>query len=138
MMQTEDIASVVALAQQLGYWVALDEAKIRFERLLGAQGQTLLVAESEDRQIVGWAHASEVLSILAASRAEVRALVVDEAQRRKGIGRQLLSEVERWARERGLLEVRLGTQTFREEAQVFYHRLGFVNKKTQHVLGLDL
>ncbi len=137
-MQVGDVPAIVALAQQLGYWVALDEARTRLERILDKDGQGLLVAESDDGQILGWAHGAEVLGILGAPRAEVRALVVDEAQRRKGIGRQLLAELEKWARERGLLEVRMGTQTHRIEAHVFYQRLGYATKKTQHVMALEL
>ena len=137
-MNVADLGAVVSLAQQLGYWVALDEAHGRFERLLGRTDQVLFVAVGDDSQIYGWSHAAEVLGILAAPRAELRALVVDESRRRQGIGRQLVQACEAWARTLGLVEVRLGTRTSRQEAHDFYQSLGYATKKTVHVFGVEL
>ena len=66
------------------------------------------------------------------------ALVVDERCRGRGIGAALMSEVERWARERGAVKLRVGSRTTREGAHRFYEREGYALVKTSHWFQKDL
>lgn len=50
-------------------------------------------------------------------------LFVDDGHRRQGVGRALMAQMERHARDRGLTGIRLETWDF--QARGFYERLGF-------------
>src|SRR5207244_1538781 len=57
--------------------------------------------------------------------ARVSALVVDEAQRRRGIGEALVGELEAEARRRRCCLLYLTTAEQRTDAHAFYRRIGF-------------
>jgi ribosomal protein S18 acetylase RimI-like enzyme len=50
---------------------------------------------------------------------------VREDCRRRGIGRRLVREAERWARARGAEEIELNVWEFNASAQALYERLGY-------------
>lgn len=110
---------------QLGY--PTDEATIlrRLERVRASRSDRLFVAEL-DGEVVGLAgiHVSPSLEY-DEDAAKVSAIVVDEAQRRRGVGRALLSAVEAEARRRGCALVFLTTAERRRDAHAFYRRLGW-------------
>ena len=56
---------------------------------------------------------------------EVNRVYVVPAARRRGLGRRLMAEIERLARERGLRELRLDTRTDLVESRALYERLGY-------------
>lgn len=55
--------------------------------------------------------------------------IVDEQQRRKGIGRKLLSTLESIAKQNGCCQVILITDTERSDAQAFYESCGYPKGK---------
>jgi GNAT superfamily N-acetyltransferase len=120
-----DAAGVVRLLAQLGY--PTDEATIlrRLERIRASRSDRLFVAEL-DGELVGLAgiHVSPSLEY-DEDAAKVSAIVVDAAQRRRGIGRALLSAVEAEARRRGCALVFLTSAERRRDAHAFYRRLGW-------------
>jgi len=58
-------------------------------------------------------------------RAYVNLLAVDAAAEGRGVGRALMEHAERWARERGCLEVCLDVFAGNAGATAFYERLGY-------------
>ncbi len=64
--------------------------------------------------------------------------MVDEKERRQGIGKILLIEAERWARELEYGSLRVRTNAKRREAQAFYESLGLRKTKEQFVYTKDL
>jgi len=56
---------------------------------------------------------------------EVKRVWVSPASRRQGLGRRLMAEIERHARERGLRELRLDTRSDLVEARRLYESLGY-------------
>ncbi len=56
---------------------------------------------------------------------EVWNLFIKEGERRKGYGTQLMREVERIARDRGLACIYLFTRSSNKGAQNFYEKLGY-------------
>ena len=126
----EDLA---LLSTQLGYPMTPDEARERLAPIAEHPDHALLVAEADGR-VAGWVQVSQSRVFETPLQAEVAGLVVDEAFRGEGIGRRLLTEAERWARERGCGILRVRSNVIRERAHAFYRREGFVEIKTQRVL----
>jgi ribosomal protein S18 acetylase RimI-like enzyme len=58
-------------------------------------------------------------------RAHVETLVVGRQHRRRGIGRDLMTEATGWARRHGAVELVLTVWDGNREAEAFYERLGY-------------
>lgn len=100
-----------------------------FEGLLADPDKAVFLAEFggapagylhiEERKIAG-------PPILVSLRfAYVGDIVVAKAFQRQGLGMALMAEAERWARARGLLELRLNVRGFNASAAAFYEAQGF-------------
>jgi len=81
--------------------------------------------------VVGWAHVFVHALVESDTFAEVGGLVVDERERGQGIGKGLMSRVERLARARGARNVSLRSNIIRKDAHAFYEKLGYRIIKTQ-------
>ena len=132
-----DAAALAALSTQLGYPSTAEEIAGRLDVLGGRPGNGVLVAE-DGSGVVGWLHVSGMYLLESPSFAEVLGLVVDEAHRGKGIGKQLLDDAARWAADRGFDRLRVRSNVIREDAHRFYEREGFRRTKTQVVLDRPL
>ena len=119
-----DADEIARLLDQLGYPSAVGAVAARLERL-AIVGDRVVVAELEGH-VVGLAHL-HVTPALERDRpaAKIGALVVDETHRGRGVGRALVEAVEQEARTRGCELLFLTTAASRDEAHVFYERLGF-------------
>lgn len=129
-MEPRDLAEAAALACQLGYPTTEREIAARFERVSQLGDDRLCVAELAG-DVAGWIHLHVSRTLESDPHVEVLGLVVAEASRRQGVGRALMSEAERWARERGVAAVRLRTNVVRAGAHAFYQQLGYQIVKTQ-------
>ena len=126
-----DAAAVARLTSLLGYEVTSADVEIRLNRILSQTDQRFVIAEVDGRP-VGWVHGTVVDHVDAERFVRVAGLVVDAEQRRGGIGRALMRDIEQWAVEQGCDFVRLTSSLPRTEAHRFYERLGFSNQKTQY------
>lgn len=97
-----------------------------WERIVGQQGRTLLVAVSGGR-LVGTADLLIRPSLTHGGRpaALVENVVVDAPARSRGIGRALFEEIFRRTEEAGCYKVELLTLNHRHRAHAFYRSLGF-------------
>ena len=129
-MTAADIDAVTVLCGQLGYPSTAQEVAARFEGLASRPPNAVFVAE-EDDTILGWAHVQEILTLESGPSADLGGLVVDDAARGRGVGRQLVEAAERWAIERGYREMRVRSNVVRVEAHQFYRNLGYEVIKTQ-------
>lgn len=128
-MTPQDAAAVLELVHQLGY--DIDSSSVEQVISFLADSSSYAVVAETDSGIVGWVHAYvTVLVQYPRQFAEIGGLVVDQSKRGAGIGRALLHAVEDWARAKGLAEVRLHSNTERQDAHAFYDRLGYQNEKT--------
>lgn len=99
-----------------------ERAAAAVRRLLSTDTATLLVARLEG-ELVGFCTAYEDIdSIRFGRRVWVEDLAVHPERRSMGIGKQLLDEAKRWARERGAEWLRLESGEARTEAHRFYER----------------
>jgi GNAT superfamily N-acetyltransferase len=128
-----DAAAVAELSEQLGYPVAVAAVAARLARLADREDQVVFAALDEHGRVAGWIHGAAQDLVEAERRCEILGLVVDQRQRRAGLGRRLVVEVESWAAERGLGEMSVRSNLARAESHAFYQALGYRRVKTQQV-----
>jgi GNAT superfamily N-acetyltransferase len=127
----DDAARVAELSGTLGYPVSGEAMAERLGRVLPLETHTVFVAEISGN-IVGWIHGAEQEMLELGCRCEIWGLVVAEGRRGRGVGRQLVGAVEKWARDRGLPEISVRSNVIRPESHLFYERIGYERHKTQH------
>jgi GNAT superfamily N-acetyltransferase len=132
-MARSDVEQCRSLLTQLGYEMAEAEVERRFSEVSAAPEHSVLVAETAGR-VVGLMHIFARPAIENPREAVIQAIVVDEALRRDGIGRQLMSAAERWGTERGCRSVVLDSNVVRMPAHAFYAKLGYRVSATAYVL----
>lgn len=133
-----DAGALALLSGQLGYPAGADDIARRLDELAANHVGQVLVAESDEGAVVGWAEASLQRHLVHDTRAELAGLVVAEGARNRGVGTALLRAVEAWARERGLSELIVRSNVIRERAHRFYLREGYAEKKRQAVFSRRL
>ena len=122
----DDSAAVSPLLDQLGYPVTPDELAGRFDRVEDALGDAAWVALDDVEAIVAFAAGHLFLPFeLRSPVAELTALVVDERHRRGGAGSALVAAFESWATAAGAVRFSVATAFRRQDAHVFYERLGY-------------
>lgn len=136
--QPSDAHALADLCAQLGYPTSAREAAERLTVLEQRDDTVVYVAEAEGGRVIGWVQVCLTELLIAARYAEIGGLVVDEQQRGKGVGQQLMTTAEEWARSRGCVEVRLRSNAIRESAHRFYEALGYRCIKTSLTFQKDL
>ncbi len=133
-MTARDAGGVAALSGQLGYPSTPEQIERRFRDLARDPDSVILVAEDGNGKLLGWVHSSGRRFLESDPYAEIGGIVVDEGNRRRGVGRALLLEAEKWACGRGYLTMRIRSNRRRTGARPFYERMGYEVLKSQHVL----
>jgi len=128
--RAEDAGRVAVLSGQLGYPASEEDIRRRLAAIERDGRGAVYVAEA-DGQAIGWVHVYSAPQLESDPHAEIGGLVVDEAHRGRGVGQMLMRKAEEWAREHGCREVRVRSNVIREQAHVFYERIGYSNIKTQ-------
>ena len=138
---SSDWPGVSALLAELGRPDARgtpDEERHRtlFEAYLERDDVDAFVAE-EEGEIAGFVNV-EYRDRLNRTTAEawVAELIVAEEKRSAGVGKQLLAETERVARERGCWGISLESATWRKDAHRFYEREGWEDAAKAFIKGL--
>jgi len=140
LMAERDLAAIAGLCTQLGYPTSQEQIARRLSLIERGGDYALFVAEdAEDSQsVAGLVYVRAVLPIEIDPRAEVWALVVDAAHRRRGVGEALMRHAEAWARAAGYPEIALRSNVVRAGAHAFYQRIGYEIVKTSHVFRKTL
>jgi len=121
-----DAEAIANLLSQLGYSTDAGLVPARLERL-AIVGDRVVVAEA-DGEVAGLAHL-QVTPTIEHDRpvAKIGALVVEESHRGTGVGRALVDALEVEARGRGCDVLFLTTAERRDDAHLFYERVGFAH-----------
>jgi GNAT superfamily N-acetyltransferase len=136
-------ADLDALVRLLGILFAIEE-DFRPDAVRQRRGLWLMLEDPARRRVLvaerGGAVIGMVTGQLVVSTAEgapavlVEDLIVEEAERGRGVGRLLLRALEAWARERGATRLQLLADRGNEQALAFYARLGW---RATRLLGLQ-
>ena len=114
-----DEAAVIELWRRCELLRPQNDPKKDIARKLKVQRELFLVGEID---------ASLVASVMAGydgHRCWVNYLAVDPRQQRRGLGRQIMAEVERLVRQRGCPKINLQVRTANPGVLEFYKRIGF-------------
>jgi ribosomal protein S18 acetylase RimI-like enzyme len=99
-------------------------------RLLADRERCCVLAAERGTTVVGMVTAQLVVSTAeGAPSAWIEDVIVDAAERRRGLGGRLLAAVERWACERGATRLQLLVDRENAPAVRFYERLGWGSTK---------
>lgn len=137
-MTDRDAGAAAELSGQLGYRSTAAEVERRFRELARDPDGALMVADDGDGRVIGWIHVCGRRFLESDPYAEIGGIVVDAGARRRGAGRALLLEAERWARGRGYSTMRIRSNMKRTEAKPFYERMGYAVIKSQYVFQRTL
>jgi ribosomal protein S18 acetylase RimI-like enzyme len=120
-----DAGAIAALLGELGYPTFESDLRDRLERILTRGDAGVLVA-SQRGDPVGVA-GYQLLALLERPRPQCRltTLVVRADQRRRGVARALVAEVESVAQRSDCFRLEVTTQAERSDAIAFYAALGF-------------
>lgn len=135
--KAEDVPALVDLTHQWGYETTPQQVAENLDRIEQAVNADVFIAEAEGR-VVGRIFVREHLTLGTEPFAEVHDLVVGKDYRNRGIGRLLIEAVKDWTRQKGIDMLRLRTNVNRNEANVFYPRIGFRLNKVQNVYEIAL
>lgn len=130
---TQDVEAIAILSHQLGYPVSTIAIEQRLDQILSDSNHIIYVATGRDNRGIAWIHAYTYRSLLTDFHAEIGGLVVTESDRGTGIGRQLLHQVESWAKTRGCQSILVRSNIVRSAAHRFYQKCGYSQVKTSLV-----
>lgn len=114
----------------MGYNYPVDKTKNKLEYLLKSDKDKILVATVHNI-VVGYIHANDYDTIYAPHMKNIMGIAVLSEYKKHGIGKAMLKEVEKWAKETGASGIRLVSGSTRTGAHEFYRRCGYDKGKQQ-------
>ncbi len=133
-MQERDLSDVCKLAIQLGYQVTLTDVATRFKEIQSLDGYALFVAQVDTNKVIGYVQINyETKTLLAGSKADIAALVVDEGHRGQRVGSKLVAAAEEWAKQQNVEMIRVRSNVKRTDAHRFYLREGYELSKISNI-----
>ncbi len=130
-LQEGDLAELAQLYQQLlPNDISIARMRVAFERNRNNENHLILAAKL-DYKLVGTllAVVCEMLFGQCKSFMVIEDVIVDEGQRRKGIGKALMRYAEKYARSRNCTYIMLITDADRLGSQEFYRSLGYATEE---------
>lgn len=126
-----DLARVRELVSQLDSTAQVNEQSL-YKAML--DGCVSTVYENGQLVGMGWIFPRQTML---RHQAVVEDMIVDPAQRGKGLGEKILLDLIRWAKEKGVEVIELTTNPKRVAANALYQKVGFKLHPTNHYL-LDM
>jgi GNAT superfamily N-acetyltransferase len=130
-----DAPAIADLAAELGYHVGVDAVR---QRLAALPATHIVLVATNREHVVGWLHAFHGLSVLHGDRVEIAGLAVAGDHQGQGVGTVLITQLERWALDRGVPTIRLLSGSERTAAHQFYRHRGYRHLKTEQAFTKSL
>lgn len=137
-IKTDDVSDVADLMKQLGYNVNRDNLSKIIKLILQNDDSTAIVAVNDLGKVVGCLQILITARLAEGNYGEIVSLVVDQKERRKGIGKKLVDESIEWLKGKGYSKIRVRCNIIRNEAHRFYENLEFKERKTQKIFEKDI
>lgn len=131
----KDAEGVATLSTQLGYESDIKQTSARIKRINNSNENCVFVA-LVDGEVVGWIHGFYTLRIESDPFIEIGGLIVDENYRNLKIGKQLIENVNIWAKKHQVKKLKVRCNIKRTESHKFYERIGFKENKRQIVFEM--
>jgi GNAT superfamily N-acetyltransferase len=132
----DDASEIARLSGELGYPSTPDQVAARMAAIAKYQG-TAFVADAGSH-LEGFVHVEVRAHLESDLFAEISGLVVDARARSRGVGARLVARAETWAREQGMVLMRVRSNMLREHAHRFYDREVYGREKTSVVFTKSL
>ena len=132
-----DSATLAGLLGVLGYPTTDTEVRMRLELLENDSDGIVIVADTGSKVVAFASLAFMPFFHLGQTLCRVSAIVVDAAYQGRGVGRRLMGEVERIARDRECASVEITSSGDRSDAHRFYNRLGYKQNSLKFRKRLD-
>ena len=120
----------VLIKDSMGYDNPPQLVRNNIERLKDNPDHLILVAEM-DNEIIGLSHGMSYDSVYYLPLKNLMSMAVKSAYQRQNIGKALLSEIEKWAKDSGCAGVRIVSGMERKGAHKFYAACGYRYNKDQ-------
>lgn len=127
--EIKDAQRIAILGEQLGYSLTTQQVKQRLAKIQSNDAHIVYVATLGNEYVIGWAHAYICDLIIMPTQAILLGLVVDEKYRHNRIGYSLMQQIEQWASLAGCEGILLRSNIKRQEAHLFYEKIGYTNIK---------
>jgi N-acetylglutamate synthase-like GNAT family acetyltransferase len=131
-----DAPTIAALCKQLGYDLSVEQALENIRAVLTNRGHDAFVA-TDSEKVIGWIGLAQAIQIESPMYCEIRGLVVDDQNRKRGIGKLLVEKAKQWCKENGNKRLRVRCNTKRTETHLFYQHLNFKENKEQKVFEIE-
>ncbi|HXT18204.1 MAG TPA: GNAT family N-acetyltransferase [Gemmatimonadaceae bacterium] len=134
-----DADALARLCTQLGHPATPDVIPARLARIAGDTNARAIVVDAPNRGGVVALATIHIRNTLNhnAPLAQLSLLVVEEAVRGTGVGRAIVDEAERWARDRGCMRMVVTTALRRTDAHAFYERIGYTHTGRRYAKDLE-
>ena len=115
---------------EMGYEYPVEDTKRQLQQLLKDNNHKIYVATGGDK-ILGYIHGNNYDLLYAPPMKNIMGIAVSSKFRKNGIGKMLLNEIEKWAKDTGAFGVRLVSGSTRSGAHAFYTFCGYEGNKEQ-------
>ena len=112
-----DINDFIRLSAQLGYDA---DSEYIAKRISEKDSNEIVFVAAYTDKIIGWVDCKISRSFISRPYGEIVGFVVDQDERSKGVGKQLLQRAELWVRERHCGKILVHSNVKRERAHSFY------------------
>ncbi len=139
-----DDCDICALTSLMNQWDDVTEEyskeyiENRIIDIKASRNAEILVAETEDNEIIGYTCLTEVIFLGMEPFIELQSILVDEKHRGKGVGHLLVKASEKWSRDNGFKKMVLSSRVQLEKAHQFYKNLDFKEYKQSIFFSKDL
>ena len=129
-IQLSDAAGIQQISQEdLGYECSLSLVEEKIKSLNTNREQVFVACK--DNIVSGYIHVEKYDTLYFETMCNVLGLAVKKEFQKMGIGKQLLSAGENWAKENGIKYMRVNSGISRVEAHQFYKHMGYESEKEQ-------
>ncbi|EHJ56970.1 hypothetical protein HMPREF9318_00598 [Streptococcus urinalis FB127-CNA-2] len=132
-VRVEDASSIQIISDKsLGYPVSIELIENQIRHLKDDKSHIIRVYVDDDtNDVLAYVEAEIYQALYSEKGLNILGLAVLEEAQGKGIGKKLMAELERIAKESSFAYIRLNSASHRKQAHAFYESIGYKSDKIQ-------